>query len=104
MTSAPLSSIFFAHQEREVTPVASRDPEALDDAVLEGSSPARRVAASRVVGCAGQTPEPLDFYTIDVEGGKAVLIVSPARESMLIDVGWPKSPTREASTDVSSMR
>src|SRR5262245_17801487 len=51
-------------------------------------------------GAAGQAAGTLDFYSIDVEGGKAVLIVSPARESMLIDVGWPRSPTREASTDV----
>src|SRR5881628_1468638 len=41
----------------------------------------------------------LDIYTIDVEGGKSVLIVSPSGESMLFDVGWPKSNTREASAD-----
>ena len=29
----------------------------------------------------------LDFYTIDVEGGKSVLIVSPSGESMVFDVG-----------------
>src|SRR5262250_385845 len=41
----------------------------------------------------------LDFYTIDVEGGKSVLIVSPSGESMLFDVGWPAGTGREASTD-----
>ena len=41
----------------------------------------------------------LDVHLIDVEGGKALLIVSPSGESMLIDVGWPASPQREASTD-----
>jgi beta-lactamase superfamily II metal-dependent hydrolase len=41
----------------------------------------------------------LDFYTIDVEGGKSVLIVSPSGESMLFDAGWPKLPDREASVD-----
>ena len=41
----------------------------------------------------------LDFYTIDVEGGKSVLIVSPAGKSMLIDVGWPAAPGRSASVD-----
>jgi competence protein ComEC len=41
----------------------------------------------------------LDFYTIDVEGGKSVLIVSPSGESMLFDVGWPQSANREASVD-----
>lgn len=40
----------------------------------------------------------LDFYTIDVEGGKSVLVVSPSGESMLIDAGWPSSGNREAST------
>jgi competence protein ComEC len=49
---------------------------------------------------AAQTTKTLDFYTIDVEGGKSVLIVSPSRESMLIDVGWPKTGNRDASTDV----
>lgn len=31
----------------------------------------------------------LDMYVIDTEGGKALLIVSPAGESMLIDAGFP---------------
>ena len=31
----------------------------------------------------------LDIYVIDVEGGKAVLFVSPSGQSMLIDAGWP---------------
>jgi beta-lactamase superfamily II metal-dependent hydrolase len=50
-------------------------------------------------GASGQASATLDFSTIDVEGGKAVLVVSPSRQSMLIDVGWPKSAAREASTD-----
>src|SRR5450631_4170942 len=41
----------------------------------------------------------LDFYTIDVEGGKSVLIVSPSGESMLFDAGWPQLPNHEASVD-----
>jgi competence protein ComEC len=41
----------------------------------------------------------LDVYLIDVEGGKALLAISPAGESLLIDVGWPKLADREASTD-----
>src|SRR6185369_3935665 len=37
----------------------------------------------------GQTgnSRPLEIYVIDVEGGNATLIVSPARESLLIDTG-----------------
>ncbi len=41
----------------------------------------------------------LDFYTIDVEGGKSVLVVSPSGESMLFDAGWPASRNRQASTE-----
>jgi competence protein ComEC len=33
-------------------------------------------------------PRNLDIYFIDVEGGAATLIISPAGESMLIDTGW----------------
>lgn len=40
----------------------------------------------------------LEIYTVDVEGGKAVLTVSPTAESMLVDLGWPASPERTAST------
>ncbi len=36
----------------------------------------------------------LEIYVIDVEGGKSVLFVSPAGESMLFDVGWPNSTER----------
>jgi len=32
----------------------------------------------------------LDIYWIDVEGGAATLVVSPTRESLLIDTGWAK--------------
>lgn len=31
----------------------------------------------------------LEIYSIDVEGGQATLLVSPERESLLIDAGWP---------------
>ncbi len=41
----------------------------------------------------------LDIYVIDVEGGKAVLLVSPTGQSMLLDAGWPASGDRTASTD-----
>ena len=44
--------------------------------------------------------ETLRITTIDVEGGKAVLVISPLGESLLIDAGWARSGTREASTDL----
>jgi competence protein ComEC len=37
----------------------------------------------------GQQSKPLDVYWIDVEGGAATLIVTPAGESVLIDTGYP---------------
>ena len=35
----------------------------------------------------------LDIYFIDVEGGQATLIVTPAGESLLIDTGFPAEGT-----------
>src|SRR5450756_150219 len=39
----------------------------------------------------------LDMYVIDVEGGKALLLVSPSGQSMLIDAGNPGSNDRDAN-------
>lgn len=51
---------------------------------------------SWVLGClgaagavAGEADQRLDIYFIDVEGGAATLIVTPAGESVLIDSGYP---------------
>ena len=33
----------------------------------------------------------LDIYWIDVEGGAATLIITPAQESILMDAGWALS-------------
>jgi competence protein ComEC len=38
----------------------------------------------------------LDIYFIDVEGGQATLIVTPAGESMLVDTGWAGFGGRDA--------
>lgn len=40
-----------------------------------------------------QTAETLDIYFIDVEGGQATLIVTPAGQTMLIDAGFPSTGT-----------
>jgi competence protein ComEC len=40
--------------------------------------------------------KPLDIYFIDVEGGAATLIVTPAGESLLIDSGWKRDDDRDA--------
>jgi beta-lactamase superfamily II metal-dependent hydrolase len=38
----------------------------------------------------------LNIYYVDVEGGAATLIVTPAGESILIDAGWPGFDGRDA--------
>jgi competence protein ComEC len=52
-----------------------------------------RIAAvcvwSLLLATAASAAQTLDVYVIDVEGGKAVLAVSPSGESLLFDAGWP---------------
>jgi beta-lactamase superfamily II metal-dependent hydrolase len=50
---------------------------------------------------AGQNPQDpssktLDIYFIDVEGGAATLIVTPEKESLLMDCGWKEKDQRDA--------
>ena len=42
----------------------------------------------------GQT---LDFYFVDVEGGQATLIVTPSKQTLLVDTGWPGFNKRDAT-------
>lgn len=44
---------------------------------------------------AGSDDQRLDLYFIDVEGGAATLIVTPAGESILIDSGYPDNQGRD---------
>jgi beta-lactamase superfamily II metal-dependent hydrolase len=50
----------------------------------------------------------LDIYWIDVEGGGGTLIITPARQSILIDTGWPWAPSaariRDAATNAGVSR
>jgi len=41
-------------------------------------------------------PRGLDIYFIDVEGGAATLIVTPEKESLLMDCGWKQKDQRDA--------
>ena len=54
------------------------------------------VALTFACGALAKAPKPLQIYFIDVEGGQATLVVSPSRESMLIDTGWPDFNGRDA--------
>ena len=44
----------------------------------------------------------LDIYFVDVEGGQATLIVTPAGESFLVDTGWGGANGRDAKRIVRS--
>lgn len=52
--------------------------------------------AALAVGAAWSEPGRLDLYFIDVMGGGATLIVTPAGESILIDAGWDTDDNRDA--------
>ena len=60
------------------------------------------------IGMASATAEhkskPLQIYFIDVEGGQATLVVSPAGQSLLIDAGWPGFGGRDAERIASAAR
>jgi competence protein ComEC len=62
------------------------------------------VVAAVVAGSVAMAPKvaTLDVYFIDVEGGQATLVVTPARESMLIDAGYAGG--RDASRVMAAMR
>ncbi len=56
----------------------------------------RWIAGLLFASAALAAPKTLDFYFIDVEGGQATLIVTPSKQSMLIDAGWPGFENRDA--------
>jgi beta-lactamase superfamily II metal-dependent hydrolase len=43
-----------------------------------------------------QAPRPLDIYWVDVEGGAATLVVTPAGQSVLMDAGYAGFDDRDA--------
>jgi beta-lactamase superfamily II metal-dependent hydrolase len=46
----------------------------------------------------------LDIYFIDVEGGQATLFVTPSKQSMLVDAGWPGFNGRDAERIVQTAK
>ena len=57
------------------------------------------VAVALLTGAVGvrtQAPATLDIYWIDVEGGAATLVVTPERDVVLMDTGWPRADARDA--------
>jgi competence protein ComEC len=49
-------------------------------------------------------PRTLDIYFVDVMGGAATLIVTPERESILIDSGWPGQDDRDPKRIVHALK
>lgn len=47
------------------------------------------LALAAAAAAAAPVPRGLEIYWVDVEGGGATLVVTPARESVLIDTGFP---------------
>lgn len=64
--------------------------------VLRHNLPMRCFAALLLTCAAMAAPKTLDIYFIDVEGGQATLIVTPSKQSLLIDAGWPGFENRDA--------
>ncbi len=46
----------------------------------------------------------LRIYFVDVEGGQATLFVTPAKQSLLIDTGWPGNDGRDADRIVAAAK
>src|ERR1700733_10530618 len=46
--------------------------------------------------------KPLKIYFVDVEGGQSTLFVTPEKQSLLIDTGWPGNAGREADRIVAA--
>src|SRR3954464_15391485 len=65
------------------------------------------LALAAVALCGADAPKPvagLEIYFIDVMGGAATLIVTPERESILIDSGWPGLEDRDPKRIVKALR
>jgi len=49
-----------------------------------------------LVAASPAAKDALRIYFVDVEGGQATLFVTPAKESLLIDTGWPGNEGRDS--------
>jgi competence protein ComEC len=53
---------------------------------------------------AAEESKALRIFFVDVEGGQATLFVTPARQSLLIDTGWPGNDGRDADRIVAAAK
>ena len=70
---------------------------------MKGVAWASLLAALVVVGVES-ADRPLEIFFIDVEGGQATLIVTPARESLLIDAGYGGRNGRDPDRIMAAVR
>ncbi|MBM3812635.1 MAG: MBL fold metallo-hydrolase [Acidimicrobiia bacterium] len=64
----------------------------------------RRLIIGTMLAWAFMAGATLDIHFIDVEGGQATLIVTPAKESLLVDAGWPGFEGRDAGRIVAAAK
>ncbi len=63
------------------------------------------VATSAIIAQRSNAPKrALNIFYVDVEGGAATLIVTPAGESILVDTGWPGFDGRDAKRIEQAMK
>jgi beta-lactamase superfamily II metal-dependent hydrolase len=67
------------------------------------------ILALALVSPAWSAPQPeaqkaLQIFFVDVEGGQATLFVTPEKQSLLIDTGWPGNDGRDADRIVAAAK
>src|ERR1700747_705920 len=69
------------------------------------------LAVAIFIGCslfsapsAAPEEKALRVYFVDVEGGQATLFVTPERQSLLVDTGWPGNGGRDADRIVAATK
>ena len=63
----------------------------------------RLVLGLLLAGTLANAAKTLDVYFLDTEGGQATLIVTPSKESILVDTGWPGFNGRDAGPHSSAL-
>src|SRR5437868_1240691 len=61
-------------------------------------------AAMTFAAPAPDAKKELQIYFVDVEGGQATLFVTPEKDSLLIDTGWPGNEGRDADRIVAAAK
>ena len=72
--------------------------------VGRGSRNSRDALLYASVGESANPKKALRIYFVDVEGGQATLFVTPEKQSLLIDTGWPGNDGRDAERIVAATK